>query len=370
MKSNKKYSKLVSQVLQSGNLTPVQGKKDDPAHPAIHPTGTKATRRLTPSENKVYDIVVRRFLALFGESAVKESLRADISSGEHLFYLRGLKILKEGWMELYGPYVKHNEKLLPPIKAGDQIHLMSVKSDDRFTKPPARLNPSSLLKILEKENLGTKATRASIVDSVRSRGYTLGDNFELSTLGHALFETLEQYVPRILSPEFTRQLQQQMDQILEEKIDRQQVLDLAKGELTSLLTQFEEQEAVIGNALVTGLQRYWKAKEEIGTCPKCSSGTLLIIRSPRTGKRFVGCSDYKEGKCDQTFPLPQKGAITPLNNSCPHCGYHMIKIASGRRTWETCINWTTCPGRQDDLRALQERRSKKETSKKEGEDDD
>ncbi|MHA2153300.1 MAG: DNA topoisomerase, partial [Candidatus Thorarchaeota archaeon] len=70
------YSQLVKKVLQRGNLTPVQGKKTDPAHPAIHPTGTKHTKRLTPSEKKLYDLIVRRFLALFGDPAEKEHLRA------------------------------------------------------------------------------------------------------------------------------------------------------------------------------------------------------------------------------------------------------------------------------------------------------
>ena len=105
------------------------------------------------------------------------------------------------------------------------------------------------------------------------------------------------------------------------------------------------------------------SKEEVGLCPKCGVGNLLIIRSPKTGKRFVGCSEYKEGGCDQTFPLPQKGTITPLGTQCPHCGHHMVKVISGRRTWETCVNWTECPGRQADLKALEKKREKANQAK-------
>ncbi|MFQ5832754.1 MAG: DNA topoisomerase I [Candidatus Thorarchaeota archaeon] len=358
LREQRKYRSLATQVLDRGNLTPVQGKKDDPAHPAIHPTGTMSERRLTPSESKVYDLIVRRFMALFGEAAVKEKLRADIKSGVHLFYLRGLKVLKLGWMAFYDPYVKHNERLLPPVGKGDEVSLTSVTTETKHTSSPPRFNPSSLLKLLEKENLGTKATRASIVDSVRSRGYTLGDRFEVSTLGYALFETLNQYVPEILSAEFTRGFELEMESIQAGKTDRQNVLGRVGTELVQLLERFKGQEEVIGEALVSGLQRYWKAKEEVGSCSKCGIGTLTIVRSPKTGKRFVGCTQYKEGGCDQTFPLPQKGNIKPLDKECPHCGHRMMKVSSGRRAWETCINWAECPGRQDDLKTLQEKREK------------
>jgi DNA topoisomerase-1 len=354
----KNYASKVKQVMRTSSLTPVQGEKSDPAHPAIHPTGSKATKRLTPSENNLYDLIVRRFLALFGEPAVKEHLRADIRQEDHLFYLRGLRILKQGWMEFYGSYAKTSERELPDISEGDPLLLTLVKYEERYTQPPSRFNPASLLKLLERENLGTKATRARIVDSIKSRGYTLNDRFELSTLGYALFETLEKYMPDILSPELTRQLEKEMDEIQQEKTSREYVLSRAKDELLKLLENFNAQEGEIGNDLVMGIQRYWKSKEELGECPKCKVGILRVIRSSKTGKRFVGCSNYNEGACDQTFPLPQKGDLSPLDQKCPHCGYQMFQVISGRKKWETCINWTECPGRKDELNALEERRAK------------
>ncbi|MHA2372902.1 MAG: DNA topoisomerase I [Candidatus Thorarchaeota archaeon] len=354
----KKYSEFTNAILKNGNLIPVQGDKDDPAHPAIHPTGNKPTKRLTPSENKVYDLIVRRFLVLFGDAAVREIVRADISCNDHTLYLRGLRIIKPGWMYYYGPYATTKEKLLPPIYLGDEIQIDHVVAEDRYSTPPSHFNHSSLLKLLEKENLGTKATRAGIVDSVRSRGYTLNDQFEMSSLGYAILETLEDHLPKVLSPEFTRQLESQMDGIMEGIITRENVLSDSKILLLDLLENFQSQEEVIGQALVAGLQRYWKASEELGSCPKCKDGTLIVVRAPKSGKRFVGCTNYREGKCDQTFPLPQKGTITPLDELCPHCGFQMIKVASGRRKWQTCVNWTNCPGRQEGLKALEERRTK------------
>ena len=362
----KSYASLVKHVVQAGNFTPIQGKRTDPAHPAIHPTGSKPTKRLTPSEKKLYDLIVRRFLALFGDPAVKEHLRADIRHADHVLYLRGLRVLKPGWMKFYGAYAKTNERELPKLSEGDQLLLSPVEEEEKYTQPPARFNPASLLKLLEKENLGTKATRARIVDSIKSRGYTLNDRFELSTLGYALFETLEKYMPDILAPELTRHLENEMNEIQQETKDREEVLSNAKINLLELLENFKSQEDVIGKDLVAGLQRYWKSKEELGKCPKCGEGTLRIIRSLKTGKRFVGCSNYSEGKCDQTFPLPQKGDLSPLDTACPYCGYPMLQVVSGRRKWETCINWTECPGRQEELQELETRRKNQKKKDEEG----
>ncbi|NOR38206.1 MAG: DNA topoisomerase I [Candidatus Thorarchaeota archaeon] len=352
----KQYGALAKRVLDAGMLTPVQGKKDDPAHPAIHPTGVKPPRRLTPSEKKVFDLIVRRFLALFGEPSVKESRRADVRCNNYLFHVRGLRVLKQGWMEYYQPYATANEKEFPPIKQGDLIQLTSVHVTDKQTSPVPRYNPSSLLKALERENLGTKSTRSRIADSIRSRGYVLNDRFELSTLGYALFETLEQYVPEMLSVELTLHLEKQMEGIQDGDTDREQVLVDAKRELLKILERFRAMETAIGNTLVSGLQRYWKEKQEIGPCPTCDVGTLSIITSSKTGKRFLGCSNYKEGRCEQTYSLPQRGEISPLDKMCPHCGHKMIKITSRRRAWETCINWAKCPGRREDLEELEKRR--------------
>ncbi|MGY5871727.1 MAG: DNA topoisomerase I [Candidatus Thorarchaeota archaeon] len=362
----KDYTSMAKTILK-GPLNPVQGKKTDSAHPAIHPTGEKPTKRLTPSEKKLYDLIVRRFFSVFGEPLVKDHLRADILYEDHKLYTRGLQILKEGWTEYYGPYFKTKEKALPDIKEGDSIPLSSVDSEEKHTLPPARYNPASLLKLLERENLGTKSTRSRIVDSVRSRGYTIGDNFELSTLGYALYETLDHYMSTMLSPDMTRQLETEMQNIQQEKTDRESVLTRTKSSLLSILEDFKDKEDKIGEDLVKGLQRYWKDTEELGPCPKCDDGVLRVVQSPKTGKRFVGCSNYKEGVCDQTFPLPQKGNITPLEKMCPHCDHRMIKVVSGRRAWETCINWTECPGRQEDLKALDERRAQQAKKKDEGE---
>ena len=346
---NRAYKAAATTILRSGRLDPVQGKKTDPAHPAIHPTGEKA-KKLTPSEKKIYDLIVKRFLAIFAPPAVKEHVRVDLKCGEHLLYLRGLQIKEPGWMEIYDPYARASEKIVPTLERGDIVQLEEVQAERKYTQPPARYNHSSLLKVLEKEGLGTKSTRSTILDSLKSRGYCLNDRFEVSTLGYAVFEALSQFAPELLSSEFTRELEEQMDRIREGEVPKEGVVVDARESLLVLLEQLKKREQEIGVSLVEGLRRFWKAKEELGPCPSCGDGTLLIIRSAKTGKRFVGCSNYREGGCDLTFPLPQRGTIAPLDELCPDCGHRLIRVTSGRRPWTTCINWAKCPGRQDQLK--------------------
>ena len=354
---------LVRRLLKQAQLTPTQGEKEDPAHPAIHPTGTQPTEELRPNERKIFDLVVHRFLASLGEAAVKKIVKADILCGERLFYVRGVKVLITGWMDFYGPFVLMKEKALPDLSKGDEIQLTSVKVDEKYTSPPSRYNPSSLLRLLERENLGTKATRSEIIDSLNSRGYTVGDRFELSALGYAIYETLKQYVPTVLSADMTRRLEEEMEEIQRGAGSRESVLSEAKANLLTLLGNFRSQEDTIGQALVKGLQRYWREEQDMGPCPNCEDGTLTLVYSPKSGKRFVGCSNYRNGTCSTTFPLPQKGKVLPLKKQCPYCGYRMIRVLSGRKAWETCINWAECTGRQDELKALEEKRTTKERTK-------
>jgi len=102
----KAYQMPIRKIMSSKNLTPVQGKKTDPAHPAIHPTGEKPTKKLTPSENKVYDLIVRRFLSLLGTPATKERMRIDLTCEGHGLIARGLRVLEPGWIYAGMPVTK------------------------------------------------------------------------------------------------------------------------------------------------------------------------------------------------------------------------------------------------------------------------
>ncbi|MHA2407898.1 MAG: hypothetical protein ACXACA_05965, partial [Candidatus Ranarchaeia archaeon] len=119
-----------------------------------------------------------------------------------------------------------------------------------------------------------------------------------------------------------------------------------KNLLLTALSKIKANEENIGISLTTGLKQSWTDEKIVGPCPDCSDGELMIIYSPKTRKRFIGCSNYKNG-CSTSFPLTSKGKIYPMNKMCPDCGYPMIRIYFGRgRPMISCVNWVECPGRK------------------------
>ncbi|MHA1323928.1 MAG: DNA topoisomerase I, partial [Candidatus Helarchaeota archaeon] len=177
IKAINKYSKYIETILKKPELIPTKGKKTDPAHPPILPTGEIPTK-LSNLEKNIYDLVVRRFLALFGDPAIIESIKISLEIEKYHFYLRGRRIIKMGWMEFY-PFSKSKEVILPEIKVGQTFNL-KLKLLEKYSSPPSRYNQNSLRKFMENEEIGTKATRASIIDKLYDRGYIYDKSIHIS----------------------------------------------------------------------------------------------------------------------------------------------------------------------------------------------
>jgi DNA topoisomerase-1 len=114
-------------------------------------------------------------MAIFGAPAIQERLKLTITIGEETFHLRGLRVLQPGWLSFYAPYGSSKEIRLPKVSIGDQIHFNSVQYEEQYTTPPSRYNASSLLQLMEKQDIGTKATRAEIIDTLFDRGYLMNE---------------------------------------------------------------------------------------------------------------------------------------------------------------------------------------------------
>ncbi|MEK6900467.1 MAG: DNA topoisomerase I, partial [Nanoarchaeota archaeon] len=176
------YQELAKKLLSEKELRPNNGKKDDPAHPAIYPTG-QAPGNLKPKEQRIYDLIVKRFMATFAKPAVRETITATFDVKEEEFIAKGTRTLEENWHEFYKPYVKLEEVTLPKMKKGDKVAISKIEKHDEETQPPARYNQSSIIRELEKRNLGTKATRAEILDTLLRRGYAEGVKITATKLG-------------------------------------------------------------------------------------------------------------------------------------------------------------------------------------------
>ncbi|MHA1628714.1 MAG: DNA topoisomerase I [Candidatus Heimdallarchaeota archaeon] len=339
------YRDRAEKLLQKTTLKPTKGKKKDPAHPPIHPTGKKAPAALRTEDKNIYRLITCRYLALFGEPAVKKSLRLDINFNGYIFFLRGMKVLKKGWLELYAPFGKVEEIELPELKKGDTVKMLKVRKKQSYTQPPARYNPNSLLKKMEEEELGTKATRANIIDILYSRGYIEDESIYATDLGFAVIDTLEKNSPEIIETELTRHLERNMEKIRSGEKTRVEVLMEAIRELKNILENFHKKEEIIGVTLQEQVQNLKQRQRILGPCPICKQGELIITRSRTTQKRFVGCTGYYKKLCDWSAPIPQQGYATPAKKNCPHCGFPMLTIRKrGKRPYTICPNWLKCPG--------------------------
>jgi len=360
---DRNYSPLTSELLRTEELKPREGAKEDPAHPAVYPTGNLPERVLDESERRVWDLIVRRFMAVFGEPALKQSMRATININGHHFYLRGRRILKEGWTRFYKPYIRSEEVTLPPIKEGETVQLKQITREDKFTKPPPRYNPASLLKRMEEESIGTKATRADIIETLYSRKYITEERIVVTDLGFDIIEVLRKHAPNVISVELTRQLEQRMDKIQNNSEKRENVLYEAVNQLKPVLGRLKQSESTIGEALSNAIKRARMQERIVGDCPSCGTGKLMILYSRRTKKRFIGCTNYFKNSCKTSFPLPQRGTVKPIGRPCKGCGWPMIFVRSkGRRPWNLCFN-PSCPAKEErrkrlEMQALQQRNQK------------
>ncbi|MBS3051192.1 MAG: DNA topoisomerase I [Candidatus Aenigmarchaeota archaeon] len=338
----KSYEKESKQLL-AGELRPEEGNRTDAAHPAVYPTGV--FKKIGDKQQKVYDLVVRRFLAVFGQPAKRESNKIELDANGVVFNLSGKKTIEPGWTSLYGKYAQREEIILPNIKIGDTVPVKKVELLSKETQPPARFSQGSVLKEMEQRNLGTKATRAQILQILYNRGYLLGKSIEVTELGEQLSDILEKNVPDVVSEKLTGHFEEMTDSIETGKAKREDVLDDAKKRITKICEAFRKKEKKIGDLLTESVIATQDKQSKLGICLNCG-GMLKVHKNWRTGKRFVGCSGYPKG-CRTGFPLPREGLIMSTDKSCDSCKQPIIQVQkAGSRPFRMCLD-PMCKTKED-----------------------
>ena len=338
---------------------PVEGKKTDPAHPSIYPTGN--IQELEEDEKKIYELIARRFLSLFMDDAVVENKTVTISIDDLDFIRKGSAIKKESWLKVYPSRFK--EKELPDVSGA--VKIIDSRTEEKETQPPRRYSPASILTELEKRNLGTKATRASILETLYSRGYIQDQSIKATPLGVSLIETLEKHSPVIVDEALTRDFEKEMDLILQAKsgfVEKEEkIIDKARIAITEISKQFKKEEAEIGQELLKAnveFREQQKEENRLNICPLCKKGSLAVMYSKKTRRYFVACDAYPE--CKNTYSLPPNGSIKKTEKICETCGFPLLmRLSKGRRPWEFCFN-KECATNKERLEAY---RKKKEEEK-------
>ncbi len=379
---NGKYEKICKQLLALPELKPNEGKRIDPAHESIHPTVEPPKKILPAMQQKIYDLVCKRFFAVFGKEALREAVKVSALVDGNRFVFTGRRTVEKGWMDLYGQYAKFDEIILPDMEKGDLLDVKKLDMLSKQTAPPPRFSQASIIKEMEKRELGTRATRAAILQTLYDRSYIQDKSLKVTDLGMKVADTLKKYVPDLVDEKLTRKFEKDLEKIMQEKVKKEKVLNQAKKSLIQICAEFREKEDKIGKGLADAVMKTQDDRAVLGKCMKCGEGDLKIMFSPFSKKHFVGCTSYsrcavcgftkkackcvcpicggEKGKCPcdwkqkiwtpkcaTGYPLPGMATIQKTDKICEKCGTPIITvIRKGRRPFRMCL-FPECETKKD-----------------------
>ncbi|MDI6875146.1 MAG: DNA topoisomerase I [Methanomicrobiales archaeon] len=307
---------------------PTRGKKSSTDHPPIHPTGAANRQQLSEERWRIYELVVRRFLATLSPDARWCTVKCSLKAGGEPYIATGARLLEEGWRRIY-PYSRAEEHILPALAGGERLPIRNVIFEEKETLPPSRYSQSRLIQQMEELGLGTKSTRHEVIGKLLSRRYVEGNPLKPTPVGRAVTETLENHADTITKPDMTRTLEQHMQQIRERGRHRNDVVEESRRMLDQVFDELESHGGEIGDEIME------KTDQEriLGRCPVC--GGDLRICTPRGPSQFIGCSRYPDCGFNINLPGSQWGKAIRCDAICPeHALHHIRLVRKGARPWE------------------------------------
>ncbi|WP_187908194.1 type I DNA topoisomerase [Helicobacter pylori] len=307
-----------------------KNKNAQEAHEAIRPTSIVLEPNalkdyLKPEELKLYTLIYKRFLASQMQDALFESQSVVVACEKGEFKANGRKLLFDGYYKILGNDDK--DKLLPNLKENDPIKLEKLESNAHVTEPPARYSEASLIKVLESLGIGRPSTYAPTISLLQHRDYIKVEKKQISALGSAfkVIEILEKHFEEIVDSKFSASLEEELDNIAQNKADYQQVL---KDFYYPFMDKIEAGKKNIISQ---------KVHEKTGqSCPKC--GGELVKKNSRYGE-FVACNNYPKCKYVKQTENANDGAKQEL---CEKCGGEMVQKFSRNGAFLACNNYPEC----------------------------
>ena len=347
--------------------TPKEYKTDknaQDAHEAIRPSHMKdydpetIKKSLTPDQYKIYKLIWERFLASQMQSAVLDTVSADISANGYIFKASGYTIKFPGYLTIYEETLDESDKKsdkddfdnfdgndketkLPELTEGEKLGLNKLIHNQNFTQPPYRYTEATLIKTLKEQGIGRPSTYTPTLTTILQRGYVERDGKSLkpTPLGEITTNVMKNNFQDIVNYGFTAKMEEDFDEIEEGKIDYISILDKFYGDFK---TSLDTAEVNIG-------------KEEIVVpeieidyvCENC--GKKLVVKNGRFGK-FAACPSYPE--CKFTMPLDrdgnivkkedQKAEIQKTDIKCELCGEFMVIRKGKFGSFYACSNYPKC----------------------------
>ncbi|OOC27241.1 type I DNA topoisomerase [Helicobacter pylori] len=307
-----------------------KNKNAQEAHEAIRPTSiilepNALKDYLKPEELKLYALIYKRFLASQMQDALFESQSVVVACEKGEFKASGRKLLFDGYYKILGNDDK--DKLLPNLKENDPIKLEKLESNAHVTEPPARYSEASLIKVLESLGIGRPSTYAPTIALLQNRDYIKVEKKQISALESAfkVIEILEKHFEEIVDSKFSASLEEELDNIAQNKADYQQVL---KDFYYPFMDKIEAGKKNIISQ---------KVHEKTGqSCPKC--GGELVKKNSRYGE-FIACNNYPKCKYVKQTETANNEATQEL---CEKCGGEMVQKFSRNGAFLACNNYPEC----------------------------
>ncbi|XP_067213930.1 DNA topoisomerase 3-alpha isoform X3 [Linepithema humile] len=331
---NQAWGNFAQGLLESG-INPRQGKKSDQAHPPIHPT--KYSNSLQGNEAKVYEFVVRHFLACLSKNAEGLETTVEIDIAKEKFVANGLKIIAKNYLEVY-IYDKWNNKQIHSYEQGQVFRPTSIDMVEEKTSPPSLLTEAELIALMDKHGIGTDATHADHIDTIKSRQYVgLTDNqyFMPGKLGIGLVKGYDDMGFEMSKPHLRADLEKDLQLICQRQKEPNEVLQNQINKYREVFKVAMERANLIDAALAHYLEerptqaeqvQFAPVEEEIAIlkCPKCGSNMILKERRQGRGK-YISCMGYPT--CTNVIWFPEAVEdVEILNETCNQCTENMRKL--------------------------------------------
>lgn len=359
---NSKYGKDYVGYVKKGKKT--ENVQD--AHEGIRPTNInyepdKIKKYLAPDEYKLYRIIYYRALASLMADAKFNSTTVLLDNNDYGFKATGSVLTFDGYLKVYGDYEDQEDTILPDFKNYKAGIILSdtITKTQHFTKPPARFTESSLIKELESLGIGRPSTYATIISTIKDRGYvTIEDKkFVPTEVGFETTDKLQEFFSSIVNVKYTANMEKDLDEIAEGNEDYKKMLKDFYDNFAPLVDNaFKNMEKKkpeetgekcpeCGSPLVIRKGKYGQftacsnyptckyikkenkqtEKEIICKCPKCEGN--IIVRKTKKGKEFYGCDNFPKCKYASWYK--------PTGDKCPKCN-DLLVIKNGEVICPTC----------------------------------
>jgi DNA topoisomerase-1 len=331
--SHSNYGTYTQNLLRKKRILPTKGQKDAGDHPPITPLESlelKNPKFENKLQAKVYDLLARHYLALFGENATESKQILRLLIKDEPFKSEIVSLIFEGFLDI-APFLKpHYDKMIQIT--GTEIPVKNVNLEKKSTKPPPRYTDTSLLKLMEKNNLGTKSTRPLIIKILQTRELIkrIKRQYLITELGNFLIENLIKVWLPFLKPDFTKKVEEKLEDIKYEKRSMSDVIKEVKQDFLELFDKFLSNK----KNLISQINNYdpistpstaIKLTQPTFTnsnCPVCKNYKMKFISLKN--KRFLVCSD---DTCKTFLSLPKKGKLNLLKILCSLCGFDVFEVS-------------------------------------------